>query len=110
VNRLTRDACQAFIDGDDMTRGNTHVHHNGRPAGAISRLYLHGHLIAERDGIIIRITMAGYASNVTRERLNGLLELLNINRRIHVEKHAHYFRNTLTQEACEITVYEWIKL
>ena len=38
----------------------------------IAYLYLFNNLIAKRNGNKIEITMAGYNTNTTRERLNGI--------------------------------------
>ena len=37
-----------------------------------AELYLHGHLIAKADHNGLQITNAGYFTNTTKERLNGL--------------------------------------
>ena len=108
MNGITRAACDAFISGEEITRQNMHVHHNGN--GQISRMYLHGNLIAERDGQTVRITLAGWPTPTTRARLNGLLELLHVNRRIYQHRNAQYIGNCLTQESREITAHEWLKL
>jgi hypothetical protein len=85
-----------------------HVHHNGN--GSTSRMYLFGKLIAERDGDMLRVTLAGYPTDTTRDRLNGLFELLNLNRRVYQHKRAQYFSNTAAQTTREITAHEWLKL
>jgi hypothetical protein len=108
VRKITRDACNAFINGVEFTRENMHVHHNGD--GATSRMYLFGKLIAERDGDTLRVTLAGFPTDTTRDRLNGLFQLLNLNRRIYQHQHAQYFANTCDQSAREITAHEWLKL
>ncbi len=108
VNGITRAACDAFISGDEFTRQNMHVHHNGD--GDISRMYLHGNMIASRDCQTVRITLAGWPTPTTRARLNGLLELLHINKRLYQHKKAQYIGNSLTQTSREITAYEWIQL
>jgi hypothetical protein len=108
VNALTRDACAAFIAGADFTRGNMHCHHNN--GGQTSRMFLFGNLIAERDGKIVRVTLAGWPTVTTRARLNGLLELLNINRRFYQDKKSQYFTNTVAHTSREITAHEWVQL
>lgn len=64
MRQITKQAVSAFMNGYDYKSGNTEVIDNA--------MYLHGNKIAEwRDGELW-ITNAGWASNVTKERLNGL--------------------------------------
>ena len=106
MRKITRLACDAFVNGNDMTRANMHVHHDGD----VSRMYLHGNKIAERDGQTVRITLAGWPTPTTRERLNGLLECLHINYRIYQHKHAQYVGSILTQDTREVDSHEWLTL
>ena len=108
MRAITRDACDAFINEREFSRENMAVHHNDN--GETSRMYLFGNLIAKRDGQQVRITLAGHPTATTRDRLNGLLELLHINKHVYQHKHAQYLGNSFTQEAREITAYEWLKL
>ncbi len=85
-----------------------HVHHND--GGKTSRMYLHGNLIAERDNQQVRVTLAGWPTPTTRARLNGLLDSLNLNRRIYQRNMSQYFGSTIDQTEREITAHEWLKL
>ncbi len=73
MRKVTKKVVGAFVEGCSRTVGNTSTD------GTI--LLLHGNRIAERmpDGSIVA-TLAGWGSVVTRERLNGLTELLGLGR------------------------------
>ncbi len=71
MRKITREAIEAFEAGKDFKKANTEV--------TSGDLLLHGNKIAEHtslfknDGIrSINITLAGWNTNTTRERLNGL--------------------------------------
>ena len=65
---ITFNAVQAFNNGRKFKSANTEV----RIDGGMVSLYLHNHKIAERSPDGFYITNAGWASNTTKERLNGL--------------------------------------
>ena len=65
---ITNRARLAFNNGYNFKRDNTKViSENGK-----THLYLHGSRIATRDSHGVYITNAGYFTNTTKERLNGL--------------------------------------
>lgn len=69
MRKITRDAVNAFMSREPFKQSNTEV--------AIyptdTRMYLHGHLIAVIDLMgNLWVTNAGYFTNVTKERLNGI--------------------------------------
>ena len=68
MRKVTRTIARAFYCGDSESCGNTRT--DGKS------VWLHGNKIAfkDEDGNL-HITNAGYKTNVTKERLNGLLEL-----------------------------------
>lgn len=69
MRQITQEAVNAFFDSQPFSRSNTKV----TLAPPHVRLYLHGHLIAHMDSSgKLRITNAGFFTNVTKERLNGL--------------------------------------
>lgn len=70
MRKITKEAVNAFINDRSFNQGNTSV----RVYGDITGLYLHGHLIAQRDTTdnTLHITSAGWETNTTRERLNGI--------------------------------------
>lgn len=69
MRQVTFNAVQAFNNGRPFKSGNTEVRVN---AHFEVSLYLHGNKIAERSPNGFYITNAGWASNTTKERLNGL--------------------------------------
>ena len=69
MRKITELAVNAFMRREPFKQSNTEV--------AIyptdTRMYLHGHLIAVIDLMgSIWVTNAGYFTNVTKERLNGI--------------------------------------
>lgn len=68
---VTQNAVACFRNGDNAKFNNTEVvTENG-----VSKMYLFGNLIATLDhnvGGVMKITNAGWRSNTTKERLNGL--------------------------------------
>ncbi len=68
MRKITQDIVNAFIAGNARTIGNSHTDGEG--------LYLHGNCIAKKEGGQILVSNAGWTSNTTKERLNGLLDVL----------------------------------
>lgn len=64
MRKILHKRLEAFENGDRLSKGNMLV--------ADGAMYLHGNKIAEwRDGALW-ITSAGWETNTTKERLNGL--------------------------------------
>jgi hypothetical protein len=76
---VTQNAVSYFRNGGNKKFGNTEVvTENG-----VSKMYLFNNLIATLDrnvGGVMKITNAGWDSNTTKERLNGLPNV-NINQK-----------------------------
>tara|TARA_R110002012_G_scaffold157184_1_gene318265 strand:- start:1189 stop:1530 length:342 start_codon:yes stop_codon:yes gene_type:complete len=73
MRKITSDAVDAFENFESFKRSNTSVcitKRNGEPVRA--SLILHGHEIAEKRKVGLKITLAGYNTRTTRERLNGI--------------------------------------
>jgi hypothetical protein len=70
MKKVTRRIAEAFKAGKRLTVGNTST--DGE------RVYLHGNLIVERqkDGKIYG-TLAGWPTVTTRERLNGICQVID---------------------------------
>jgi len=64
ARKVTTATVSAFLTGQKLTMGNTSSDGSG--------LYLHGNLIAYREGSDIFISNAGWFSDTTKERLNGI--------------------------------------
>lgn len=68
---ITKDMANAFYAGRKFNRDNTMVTFEK----GVSKAYLHGNLIAtycRQDGML-EVTLAGWNTVTTRERVNGLL-------------------------------------
>ena len=69
MRKVTENTVTAFLAGQKYAEGNTYTDGN--------TLYLHGNAIAWHDGQgDVVFTMAGWPSVTTRERLNGLFDML----------------------------------
>ena len=69
MRKITQNAVNAFMRREPFKQSNTEV--AVHPAD--TRLYLHGNLIAMIDLMgNIKVSNAGYFTNTTKERLNGI--------------------------------------
>lgn len=68
--KITSDITPAFMRGIHVSDGNTTV----TVCDGESKMYLHGNLIATRnlETCEIRVTTAGWNSNLTKDRLNRI--------------------------------------
>jgi hypothetical protein len=103
MRKITQDAARAFKQGKNFSRDNTRVEVKKDLRFAddnVTQLYLHGHCIAEQTVNSLYISLCGWPTMTTRERLNGLLDTLNIQKRLYQEKHEQYIfdRSTQTSE------------
>ena len=71
--KITTQAVRAFYENKNFKLANTEVHADSTG----TYLYLWGNLIAKKCGQRVSISLAGYNTVTTRERLNGLLKLVN---------------------------------
>jgi len=103
MRKVTQQTVKAFLNDEYKSVGNTTT--NG------SSLYLHGHEIAWRlPNGDIEINMCGWGSVTTRERLNGLLDMMNshlgISQRDYnqclVGKNANVIRTISTNETINV--------
>lgn len=75
MRKITERICNAFLDGKRLTISNTLTED--------ATIWLHGNKIAYwLTDEILQISLAGYNTVTTRERLNGLLTTLGSNWRI----------------------------
>ena len=74
MRKITQEAINALYDKRNFKRDNTEVKEviNYSSATSSMVMYLHGNLIAEIENGDLYITNAGWKSNTTKERLNGL--------------------------------------
>lgn len=71
MRKVTINTVNAFMNGYAMGESNTVVTVEGHKVSMI----LHGNTIATRNtkSNVVRISNCGYESNVTKERLNGII-------------------------------------
>jgi hypothetical protein len=72
MRAITRESVDAFIGNYQFNKSNTRV--------ADRDMYLFGNLIAKRTPEGIFISNAGWESNTTKERLNGILSRIGSDR------------------------------
>tara|TARA_R110002012_G_scaffold296449_2_gene493780 strand:- start:27 stop:368 length:342 start_codon:yes stop_codon:yes gene_type:complete len=74
MRKITQDAINALYDKRNFKRGNTEVKEviNYQSATSSMVMYLHGHGIAMLEDNNLYIRHAGWQTNTTKERLNGL--------------------------------------
>ena len=69
MRKITKESVNAFLMGKTFNKGNMSVVKDGETF----RLKLHGNTIAIIDELgVMSVSNAGWASNTTKERLNGL--------------------------------------
>lgn len=74
MRKVTQQIANAFAQGNNLAVGNT-MTSNGE-------VYLHGNCIVDTDPWgNITMTLAGWNTPTTRERLNGIAEVLGLNAR-----------------------------
>ena len=70
MRKITNEAVSAFLDRKPFKKSNMKVQLD---FGGVWKLKLHGNTIASIDEMnMLSISNAGWASNTTKERLNGL--------------------------------------
>ena len=86
MRKITAEIVDAFMRGDSIRIGNT------RTDG--DTIYLHDNAIAQRNGRDVRITLAGWGTVTTRERLNGLLDVIAPHLGAVQRNHEQFIQNT----------------
>ena len=90
MRKISRLAALAFINERKFSRDNTKVRSFPTIGGNMTELYLHGNIIARKRGGKIHLTLAGWGTPTTRERLNTLLHELNSSIRFCQHKHEQF--------------------
>lgn len=72
MRKITRDATRAFLNHRDFRRDNTEV----RGGQKYCDMFLYGNHIAQHTPGGIFLNNRGYATYTTKDRLNGILEVL----------------------------------
>lgn len=70
MKKITEDALNAFNEGSPFRRTNTEVFSTMK--GAVV-MRLHGNMVAVRIGSSVYVSLAGWDTRTTRERVNALL-------------------------------------
>ena len=73
MRKVTKETVIAFLNKTSKKVGNTVV----TVVDGETALSLHGNIIALNKDGVIQINNKGYETNTTKERLNGLLEMLD---------------------------------
>ena len=103
MRKITRLASKAFKQGNPFTRDNTavEIYKDGQEE-TCKYLFLHGNCIAKQNKRILEvsypwsglfITLAGWPTPTTRERLNGLLQTMGYSFRLYQHKYEQYLWN-----------------
>ncbi len=90
MRKISKLAARAFIEERKFSRDNTTVRSFPTIAGKMTELYLHGNVIARKRGGKIHLSLAGWGTMTTRERLNTLLSEMNSKVRFHQHKHEQF--------------------
>jgi hypothetical protein len=112
MHKITRQAAIKFRDSEPFGSGNTRVVVDYHPNDITSvRLYLHGNQIAYKIGHrALHVRLAGWNTPTTRERLNGLLEIMGKPIRFCQQRYLPYLRNIENGEMIEIDDNDWIMI
>lgn len=90
MRKITKQAAQAFINNCNFCSGNTTVTSlNGHTI-----MSLYGNVIAVNDHGVLTVTLAGWNTCTTRERLNGLLLAMGLSCGFSQRQHEAYFCDT----------------
>ena len=90
MRKISKLAARAFINERKFSRDNTSVRSFPTIGGNMTELYLHGNIIARKRGDKIHLSLAGWPTMTTRERLNTLLYMLGSKMRFHQHEHEQY--------------------
>jgi len=96
MRKVTQQIANAFARGNKLTIGNTTT--NGQA------VYLHGNLIAQKNESGIYMTLAGWNTTTTRERLNGIAQVLGLDASFTQSKFEPYFNGK------QAGINQWFKV
>jgi hypothetical protein len=98
MRKITRKIAQAFIDRRPLKIDNSET--DGM------HLYLFGNLIAFNRGECIIMSLAGYPTPTTRERLNGVVQLMDGGRPFFQWHGKQYFDDHYIDDTCTV-IWNW---
>lgn len=93
MRKVTQEIAEAFLRGSKKSIGNTMTDGNA--------VFLHGNKIAERRETGLHLTLAGWNTSTTRERLNGIAQILNISARYNQRDFEPYLNDKLIEDPRE---------
>ena len=111
MRKITRLASKAFKQGKPFSRDNTLVKTYTVNDDSWNQLFLHGNCIAEQNiqsGELL-ITLAGWPTPTTRERLNGLLQTMGYSIRLYQHKYEQYLWNYETNKKTDMPS-DWLSV
>lgn len=109
MRKITEQAAMAFVCRRNFRQSNTQViFKDGGLASDTVALLLHGNAIALREGGQLAISLAGWDTLTTRERLNGLLDVLGRDTRLVRVKGKTLL--VTGSESVEMPLYDWVTL
>ena len=87
MRKVTETIAESFYKGFNKTVSNTHT--DG------VNVWLHGNKIAWRNqDNTLSVTLAGWGTPTTRERINGILDTFGIHYRVGQHKHEQIIKNS----------------
>jgi P pilus assembly chaperone PapD len=100
MRKITQQIANAFAQGNKLTIGNTST--EGSEHGF--HVKLHGNTIALKNDSGIYMTLAGWNTATTRERLNGIAQVLGLDASFTQRKFEPYFNGK------QIGIHQWFKV
>jgi len=107
MRKISKLAARAFIEGRNFRRDNTEVNVHATILGKRKEMRLHGNVIARQTGDQpLKITLAGWGTSTTRERLNTLLTETGKREGVWQRNHKQYYGTH--EDNRVISENEWI--
>ena len=101
MRQITRESVEAFLYGHSFNKANMQVWTDNYGS---STLKLHGNTIARSIRGEVCVTFAGWQTPTTKERLNGLAELMDGTRPFYQKAGQLYFNDRAIESN------EWVEL
>ena len=108
MRKITRQAAEAFYNKRKWSSGNTRVAVEQVDGQDNVKMYLHENLIASELCGELMLTLAGWPTPTTKERLNGLLTFLDRPEGFWQSNHVQYFGTA--QKSREVLDHEWVRV
>lgn len=101
MRQVTETVARAFRAGDSKTVSNSST--DGE------HFWLHGNCIARKlPGGALQITLAGWPTPTTRERINGILQVFNLPHYVFQKDWVTYLTNA--DGDMEMDAYDWVTI